>query len=116
MTTVGSDIEAGKVPVALAMDWGGTWARAAVIDRQGAILWQDRVANEPGALQEQLVHAAGGLLQTAKDWAGDRPVAGAGIALAEAATAIIRRCKSDGILAAESVTMTWLPCRPQAES
>ncbi|CAI7992735.1 Putative xylose repressor [Geodia barretti] len=82
MTTVGSDIEAGKAPVALAMDWGGTWARAAVIDRQGTILWQDRVANEPGAMQDQLVHAAGGLLQTARDWAGDRPVAGAGIALA----------------------------------
>ena len=48
MTTPGSDIETGQTPVALAMDWGGTWARAAVIDRQGAILWQDRVANQPG--------------------------------------------------------------------
>ena len=76
-----SDSEAPS-PVALAMDWGGTWARAAVIDRQGTILWQDRVANEPGALQDQLVHAAGGLLQAAKDWAGGRTVAGVGIALA----------------------------------
>jgi len=69
-------------PVALAMDWGGTWARAAVIDRQGTILWQDRVANEPGALQDQLVQSAGGLLHTAKEWAAGRTIAGAGIALA----------------------------------
>ncbi len=82
MTTLGSDIGAGQTPVALAMDWGGTWARAAVIDRQGAILWHDRVSNQPGALQDDLVQTAGRLLQTARDWAGDRPVAGAGIALA----------------------------------
>ena len=82
MTMPDSNVQAEDAPVALAMDWGGTWARAAVIDRQGTILWQDRVANEPGALQDQLVHAAGGLLQAAKDWAGGRTVAGVGIALA----------------------------------
>ena len=27
------------------MDWGGTWTRVAVVDRQGAILWQSRVRN-----------------------------------------------------------------------
>lgn len=85
MTTPGIDIEAG--PVALAMDWGGTWARAAVIDRRGLILWQDRVANRPGAPQDELVEAAGALLLTAKERAGaidrgPRPIAGAGIALA----------------------------------
>ena len=82
MTTRAGNVHAEDAPVALAMDWGGTWARAAVIDRQGTILWQDRVSNQPGALQDQLVHAAGGLLQTAKDWAGGRTIAGAGIALA----------------------------------
>ena len=69
-------------PVALTMDWGGTWARAAVIDRQGAILWQDRVSNRPGAFQDELVDTAGRLLMTAKEWAGLRPIAGVGIALA----------------------------------
>ena len=64
------------------MDWGGTWARAAVIDRRGAILWQDRVANRPGAFQDELLDTAGTLLLTAKEWAGDRTIAGAGIALA----------------------------------
>jgi glucokinase len=82
MTTRAGNVHAEDAPVALAMDWGGTWARAAVIDRQGSILWHDRVSNQPGALQDQLVHAAGGLLQTAKDWAGGRTIAGAGIALA----------------------------------
>ena len=75
-----SHLHAEDAPVALAMDWGGTWARAAVIDRQGTILWQDRVANEPGALQDQLVNAAGGLLQAGRDWAEARAIAGAGIA------------------------------------
>ena len=73
---------AASSSVALAMDWGGTWARAAVIDRQGAILWQDRVSNRPGAFQDQLVETAGRLLVTAKEWAGLRPIAGVGIALA----------------------------------
>ena len=82
MTTAGSDIADGSLPVALAMDWGGTWARAAVIDRQGIILWQDRVANRRGAAQDELVAAAGQVLLAARDWAGFRPIAGAGIALA----------------------------------
>ena len=64
------------------MDWGGTWARAAVIDRGGRILWQGRINNEPGALQDDLVTAAGGVLREARDNAGGRPIAGAGIALA----------------------------------
>ena len=80
-------MNAASSPVALAMDWGGTWARAAVIDRQGSILWQDRVANRAGAFQDELVDAAGTLLLSAREWAGaidpgPRPIAGAGIALA----------------------------------
>ena len=69
-------------PVALAMDWGGTWARAAVIDRQGRLLWQDRVPNAAGAAQDELVDAAGGLLRRAQAAAGQRPIAGLGVALA----------------------------------
>ena len=69
-------------PVALAMDWGGTWARAAVIDRQGRFLWQDRVANAVGATQDELLDAAGGLLRQAQAAAGPRSIAGIGVALA----------------------------------
>ena len=82
MTAAGSDSNNDHSPVALAMDWGGTWARAAVIDRQGQLVWQGRVANQPGALQDELVAAAGNLLAEARDNAGGRAVAGAGIGLA----------------------------------
>ena len=82
MTTSGSTPDSAESQVALAMDWGGTWARAAVIDRQGQLLWQGRVANEPGALQDELVEAAGSLLLEARHNAGERTIAGAGIALA----------------------------------
>ena len=82
MSTVDLTTNAKEASVALAMDWGGTWARAAVIDRQGAILWQHRISNRPGALQDELVDTAGRLLLTAKEWAGLRTIAGAGIALA----------------------------------
>ena len=82
MTNPNRSTDAPAPQVALAMDWGGTWARAAVIDRQGAILWQDRVSNRPGAFQDELVDTAGQLLMTAKEWAGPRPIAGAGVALA----------------------------------
>ena len=83
MTTANfNHIDAAASPVALAMDWGGTWARAAVIDRAGQILWQGRVANADGATQDELIAAAGNILNQAKAEAGDRPIAGAGIALA----------------------------------
>ncbi len=77
-----SGIDSNESPVALAMDWGGTWARAAIIDRQGQPIWQGRVANQPGAFQDELVEAAGALLLQAMNNAGQRPIAGAGIALA----------------------------------
>ncbi len=82
MTMPRGDADANDSPVALAMDWGGTWARAAVVDRQGRLIWQGRVANQPGALQDELVTAAGALLRDAKDHAGGRRIVGAGIALA----------------------------------
>lgn len=84
MTTSDSSSGGGAAAVALAMDWGGTWARAAVVDRQGRLLWQNRVANAPGATQDALLAAAGSLLLEAKSHAGSRPIAGAGIALAGA--------------------------------
>ena len=77
-----TDTNLANSPVALAMDWGGTWARAAVIDRAGRILWQDRIANRPDALQDELAATAGALLRQAKYNAFGHPIAGAGIALA----------------------------------
>ena len=77
-----TDTNIANSPVALAMDWGGTWARAAVIDRAGRILWQDRIANRPDALQDELAASAGALLRQAKYNAFGHPIAGAGIALA----------------------------------
>ena len=58
--------------IAIAMDWGGTWTRTAVIDRQGEILWQSRQPNPQGGTKEE--YLAGNLLQrpvTAQDvaWA-----------------------------------------------
>ena len=82
MTANRSDTNIANSPVALAMDWGGTWARAAVIDRAGRILWQDRTANRPDALQDELATTAGALLRQAKYNAFGHPIAGAGIALA----------------------------------
>ena len=68
--------------LAVAMDWGGTWTRAAVIDRQGEILWQSRVANAPGADRDRLLADAEALVRQAMAWCGPRLLAGVGIALA----------------------------------
>ena len=67
---------------AIAMDWGGTWARAAVIDRLGDIHWQSRTPNAPGAGSATLLADAQSLLLKAISWCRDRPVAGLGIAVA----------------------------------
>ena len=68
--------------VAIAMDWGGTWTRAAVIDRDGNFLWQSRVANPNEAGQARLLESADGLLREAIAWCGDRSIAGVGLAIA----------------------------------
>lgn len=68
--------------LAVAMDWGGTWARVSVVDRQGQIRWQSRVANAPGAVKYRLLSVAEGLLRAAVEWAGRPRIAGVGIAVA----------------------------------
>ena len=112
MTTIGTPNDSVQSQVALAMDWGGTWTRAAVIDRRGELIWQGRVANEPGALQDELVEAAGSLLRDARDKAAGRPIAGAGIALAgsiDAATNML--LSSPNLPALNGVTLpdVWQP-------
>ncbi len=76
---------------ALAVDWGGTWCRAALIDRQGEIRWQARRPNPPieggmGTSADYLSLAAG-LLDDALRQAngadgGPRAIVGIGIAVA----------------------------------
>lgn len=98
--------------VALAMDWGGTWARAAVVDRQGRLRWQSRVANGPGATQDALLAAAGSLLMEAKGHAGGRPIAGAGIALAgsiDAATGMLLSSPNLPALNGATLPEVWEP-------
>jgi len=67
--------------VVVAMDWGGTWTRTAVIDRQGAILWQAREPNPQNGTKEEYLNNAEKLLSNAIQQAGG-PVAGIGAAVA----------------------------------
>ena len=69
-------------PVAIAMDWGGTWTRAAIIDRNGEVLWNSRVANPKEAGQAALLAGADALLKDAISSCGERPIAGIGVAVA----------------------------------
>lgn len=68
--------------VVVAMDWGGTWVRVAVIDRGGEILWQSRVANAPGGDKDRLLKDTQEVLAGAISWCHPRPVAGVGLAVA----------------------------------
>ncbi len=71
--------------VAVAMDWGGTWTRTAVINRQGEILWQSRQPNPQNGTKEEYLTNAEELLAAAIQQAGrlaDGPVAGIGAAVA----------------------------------
>jgi len=69
--------------VALAMDWGGTWCRIAVVSRDGRILWQSRVRNAAGAEKERLLEGALDLIEQAREWCGGgKTINGLGVAAA----------------------------------
>jgi len=68
--------------VALAMDWGGTWVRVSVADRQGAIIWQTRERNPRNGTRAELLANAEGLLRQAMDRSKGRSVIGIGVAAA----------------------------------
>ena len=65
----------------LAVDWGGTWCRAALVDRDGGILWQERRANPAGGAAADYLALADGLLADALAASGGR-VFGIGLAVA----------------------------------
>lgn len=69
-------------PVVIAMDWGGTWARAAVADRSGQLLWSDRRPNVPGGTRRQLLDGAEDVLGKALEQYAGRPVEAIGVAAA----------------------------------
>ena len=67
--------------IVVAMDWGGTWTRTAVINRQGEILWQARALNpQEGSKEEYLTNAEKQLTDAIEQAGG--PVAGIGAAVA----------------------------------
>ena len=68
--------------LAVAMDWGGTWARASVIDRQGQVIWSSRATNPPNAGREELLANAEKLLSEALHRESGRGIAGIGVAVA----------------------------------
>ena len=97
---------------ALAMDWGGTWNRIAVVDRQGEMLWQSRLPNAPGADKEQLLAGGAGLIEQAREWCGSRPIAGLGIAVAgpvDAATGALLDPPNLAALNGVSLKALWEP-------
>lgn len=72
-----------ETSVALAMDWGGTWCRIAVVSQDGRILWQSRVRNAAGADKDKLLADGEDLVQQANTWCGaSRKIVGLGIAAA----------------------------------
>jgi glucokinase len=72
-----------RIPeVVVAMDWGGTWARASVASRNGELLWNTRLPNVVGGSKEQLLEDAETVLRQAIDWCGDRQIGGIGVAAA----------------------------------
>ncbi len=101
--------------VAIAMDWGGTWVRTAVVDRQGEFLWQSRQPNPQGGTKEEYLKIASDLLNVAMGEAnGD--VAGIGVAAAgpvEASTGTLHQPPNLSVLDGVSLKSLWeqtFPC------
>ena len=66
----------------VAMDWGGTWIRAAVVDREGDIVWQDRTPSPKGGTREELLEAATAILRSAIQRGSPMGIVAMGIAAA----------------------------------
>ena len=68
-------------PAMVAVDWGGTWCRVSLIDRQGDVLWQARRPNPRGGDADEYLALAATLLGEAFGLGEFRPL-GIGIAVA----------------------------------
>ena len=66
---------------AIAIDWGGTWNRTALVDRQGRFLWQTREPNPHGGDREAFLELGSRQVRAALAEAGGA-VAGIGVAVA----------------------------------
>lgn len=98
--------------VAVVMDWGGTWARVAVIDRSGESLWQSKVANPSNPSQELFLESSFNLLEEAINWCTDLSIAGVGIAVAgpvDADTGILYDPPNLPVLDGVSLKARWEP-------
>ena len=98
--------------LAVAMDWGGTWIRASVIDRQGEIRWQSRVANPKSGAQSRLLEVATELLRVAIGRCAGRALAGIGVAVAgpvDAETGILYDPPNLRVLDGVSLKALWEP-------
>ena len=76
-----TDQQNGPTPAMVAVDWGGTWCRMALIDRQGVALWQERRRNPQGGDADAYLALGGTLLAEVFALKGFRPM-GIGIAVA----------------------------------
>ena len=99
--------------MALAMDWGGTWCRIAVVAQDGRILWQSRARNAAGADREQLLAAGAGLVEQAMAWCGaSHSIAGLGIAAAgpvDSSSGTLREPPNLPLLNGVSLKQEWEP-------
>lgn len=98
--------------LAVAMDWGGTWIRASVVDREGGIRWQSRVPNPKSGTQSRLLEAATALLREAVGRCAGRALAGIGVAVAgpvDAETGILYDPPNLPALDGVSLKARWEP-------
>ena len=65
-----TDRQTEPTPAMVAVDWGGTWCRMALIDRQGEVLWQERRRNPQGGDADAYLALGGALLAEAFDLEG----------------------------------------------
>ncbi len=69
----------------VSVDWGGTWFRVALVDRQGTVIWQERQANPQGGTRADYLGVANELLARAvRESVGNERGGAAGIGLAVA--------------------------------
>ena len=96
----------------IAVDWGGTWNRVNVVDRNGTVHWEDRVANSLSRTTEELLANGEGVMREALEWCSGHAVAGIGLAMAgpiDPETGIMDRPPNLMLLDGVSLKALWEP-------